>query len=254
MKRVKNIVSFLYPILVEGRNGSINPYLEVMRYKGKYLLNSQRTNYSFGGLHTIFERLFGNIDIGRYDFKNILVLGMGGGSIVYLLREKYGITCPITAIEEDDVVIELAKKYFNIEKYKSLTIVNSDAYEYTSITDNKYDLIISDVFIEQNVPKKFASTDYLKNLKRIANRRCCIIYNKMTELPVHKKEFLDLTEDFMKIFPDSEIHTLYVNNSENSLLYFNSLPITLKEFPATSDIKQNQEDGEWVKLKPIYFV
>lgn len=235
MKRIKNIVSFLYPLIIESRNGSVNPYLEVTKYKGKYRLNSQHTNYSFGGLHTVFDRLFRNTGIAKHEFKNILVLGMGGGSVICLLREKYGFNCPITTIEEDDVVIEFAKKYFNIGKYKSLTIVKGDAYEYTSTTDNKYDLIISDIFIEQSVPKKFASLDYLNNLKQISSERSCIIYNKMTELGVHKKEFVDLAQNFMKLFPGSEIHTLYVNNSENSLLYFNTLPIAIKELPAISD-------------------
>jgi tRNA1(Val) A37 N6-methylase TrmN6 len=85
-------------------------------------LNSKNANYSFDGLHIIFNQLFQKIDINKFEFRNILILGMGAGSIISLLRDKYNISCPITAIEKDEVVIELAKKYFNIDKYKSLTI------------------------------------------------------------------------------------------------------------------------------------
>ena len=49
----------------------------------------------------------------QYNFKKVLLLGMGAGSIIKLLQEKYDINCSITAIEKDEVVIELAKKYFD---------------------------------------------------------------------------------------------------------------------------------------------
>lgn len=229
MKRIKNIVSFLYPVMVETCNGTVTPYLEVMKSRGKYVLNSQNANYSFGGLHTIFDKLFQKIDINKFEIKNVLILGMGAGSIISLLKDKYRINCSITAIEKDEVVIELARKYFNIEKYRSLTIVNANAFEYTRVTENKYDLIISDLFIDNLVPKIFASNEYLENLKRISNERCCIMYNKMTEEQIHKTEMADLLEKFKLIFPGSKIHKFDVNHSENSVLYYNTLPVSEKK-------------------------
>ena len=228
MKRIKNIVSYLYPIVIEARNGKVTNYLEVVKSKGQYVLNCQNANYSFGGVYTIFDRLFDKIDIQKYNFKNVLILGMGAGSIISLLFEKYMCHCKITAVEKDDVVIDLAEKYFNIERHKELTIINADAFEYTRTTEHKYDLIISDLFIECDVPKVFASDEYLINLKRISNEGCCLIYNKMTELPIHKKEMIYLSEDFERIFPGSEIHKLYVNESENSVLYNNTLYSAIK--------------------------
>jgi spermidine synthase len=240
MKRIKNLVSFIHPILIESRNGTVTDYLEVMQSNGQYVLNSHKANYSFGGVHTIFDKLFQKTNIKQYDIKNVLVLGMGAGSVIRLLQEKYCLNCPVTAVEKDKVVIELAKKYFNIEKYKALTIVNADAFDYVTYTENKYDLIISDLFIEADVPEIFASNSYLKNLKRISNTNVCIIYNKMTESPVHKKELADLSDNFERIFPGSEIHKLYVNESENSILFNNTLPV-FKESEIMEFVKEDQE-------------
>lgn len=251
MQHIKNIVSFLYPIMIDTQNGRVTPYLEVMNHKGKYILNSHNTNYSFGELHIVFDELFQKIDIKKYDFKNVLILGMGAGSIISLLREKYAINCSITAIEKDEIVIELAKKYFNIEKFKSLTIVDADAFEYTRTTTYKYDLIISDVFVDINVPEKFASNEYLINLKRISNENSCIIYNKMTKLPTHKKEFIDLSLNFEHIFPFSQIHTIYAGESVNSILYNNTLPISIKE-PCIEKIIDFNKEIEWLNLNPSY--
>ncbi|MES2132320.1 MAG: hypothetical protein V4506_08205 [Bacteroidota bacterium] len=229
MKRIKNIVSFIYPILIESRNGTVTNYLEIMQSNGQYILNSQNANYSFGGVHKIFDEIFKKINIKQYDFKNVLILGMGAGSVIKLLQEKYDINCSITAVEKDKVVIELAEKYFNIKRYKALTIINADAFEYAATTTNTYDLIISDLFVEWDVPKIFASNEYLVNLKKISNNRACIIYNKMTELPIHKKELTNLSDNFERVFPGSEVYKLYVNESENSILFNNTLPVLIKE-------------------------
>jgi phospholipid N-methyltransferase len=225
MQRLRNIVSFLYPIKVESKKGNVTSYLEVMQHNGKYVLNSENANYSFGGLHTIFDSLFKKIDINSFKFSKVLILGMGAGSIISLLLDKYKCNCHITAIEKDEVIIEFAKKYFNIEKHNQLTIINTDAFEYAKTTHQTYDLIISDLFIDNDVPAIFATTEYLENLKRISNKCSCMMYNKMTEDVIHKKEVVDVFKKFALIFPGSEIRKCIVNDSENSVLYYNTLPI-----------------------------
>lgn len=228
MTFIKNIASYLYPIVVETKAGSVTPYLEVIKSNGKFILNSENANYSFGGLHTIFDSLFKKINLEQYDFKNVLILGMGAGSVVSLLKDKYKCNCQITAIEKDEVIIEFAKKYFGIEKHNTVSIINEDAFEYVGSTDCKYDLIISDLFIDNDVPQIFASKEYLSNLKRISSDNCCIMYNKMTEDIIHKNELTLLFKKFKLIFPDAEIQKSNVNDSENSVLYHNNLKLIQK--------------------------
>lgn len=222
MKRIKNIISFFYPLMVEATNGDVTPFLEIIQYKGKYHLNSMNANYSFGSLHTIFDRLFAQMPIGQYQFENILILGMGGGSIVSLLRNKYSIATPITAVEKDPVVIELAAKYFDIAQYKDLSIVQADAYDFVCTSADSYDLVIIDLFVDAIVPEIFASPEFLTHLRRVTSDTSCIIYNKMTEHPAHKQEFDSLSEEFGRLFPGSRVIKVVANHSENSLLYCNT--------------------------------
>lgn len=226
MKRIKNIISFFYPLMVEATNGDVTPFLEIIQYKGQYHLNSMNANYSFGSLHAIFDRLFTQIHVGQYQFKNILILGMGGGSIVSLLRNKYNIATPITAVEKDPVVIDLAAKYFDIARYHDLTIVQADAYDFVCTSSDRYDLVIVDLFIDAIVPEIFASHEFLSHLRRVTADASCIIYNKMTEHPAHKHEFAELSEEFGRLFPGSRVMKVVANHSENSLLYCNTAVIT----------------------------
>lgn len=226
MTKLKNIISYLHPILLEAREGTVTPYLEVVKQNGKNILNSRNANYSFNGLNLIFKQLFKKINLQNYSFKNILILGMGAGNAVELLRETYQIKSPITAIEKDSVVIELAKTHFNIERYKDLTIINGDAFEFVQNCHQKYDFIISDLFIDDIVPKIFASKEYIMGLKRITYENACVVYNKITEHPTHKQELTRVKEIFDVYFSNVEVHKFYVHEFENSVLYYNSMRTT----------------------------
>lgn len=223
MLLIKKLLSYLIPISIEKRKGTLNAYLEVQQYKGKLLLNAEHVNYSYGGMHKLFDALFQKTRISQYDFQSVLILGMGAGSNIKLLKDKYQYKGSITAVEKDEVVIELAHKHFDMDQYPALEIIHADAFDFVSTSENKYDLIISDLFVEANVPAVFASPEYLSNLKRISNSQSCLIYNKMTEDPLHKKEVAKLLKDLQLFFPGTKIHKLYSAGSENSLVFYNTL-------------------------------
>lgn len=226
MIAIKKILSYVYPILVEAREGHVTPYLEVVKLNGRNVLNSQNANYSFDSLHRIFKQLFKKIHLENYQFENILILGMGAGSVISLLRDTYHVSAPITAIEKDSVVIDLALKYFDIEKYPNLTIVHDDALNFVSTTTGKYDLIISDLLVDFVVPEIFSSENYLSQLKRISTAKVCVMYNKMTEDVKHKIEFINLSVNFDKFFTGHHSIKLYANNAQNTVLYYNTLPLS----------------------------
>lgn len=222
------------PLLIEATEGRVTTYLEVMMSDGKLILNSKNANYSYDSLHRIFKDLFHEIGLQNYSFKNILILGMGGGSVISLIRDVYKIPTPITAVEKDPVVINLARKYFNIEKFEHLTIVEDDAFDFVQETTDKFDLIISDLFIDAEVPRKFSSLGYLNNIRKISSKSSCVIYNKITEYKNHKEEMKLFSKNFTRCFPNSVSHKIIANNVENTLLCYNTLPLK-------SEIKTDEE-------------
>lgn len=80
---LKKTLSYFLPLVIETAEGRVTPYLEVMMTDGKLVLNSQNANYSYDSLHRIFKSLFHKIELQKYSFKNILILGMGGGKRKY---------------------------------------------------------------------------------------------------------------------------------------------------------------------------
>jgi spermidine synthase len=222
ISKLTKMLSYLFPQRLANAEGHGGAHLEVVVNNGKLMLNANQSNYSFGGLHLIFEQLFDQIEIGKYDIKKVLLLGLGAGSVVDLLVNKHGLKCTITGVELDKNVIDLAKKYFDIEKYTSLKIVQVDAFEFVQNNNEKYDLIVVDLFVGDTVPAAFSSEEFIQNLRRLCNEKCCVAYNKMTDNAKHKEELKALSAKFDKAFPGWELYTIYAYGFENSLVCYNT--------------------------------
>jgi tRNA A58 N-methylase Trm61 len=74
---------------------------------GKKVLDSQNPNYPYGSLQKLLSYGLSQLDISVNS--EILLLGLGGGSIIQTLRNTFDHHGKITAVEIDEVVIEIAK-------------------------------------------------------------------------------------------------------------------------------------------------
>jgi len=97
--------------------------------------------------------------------KNILLLGLGGGSNALLVSKLYPLA-HITAVEIDPVMIDISRKYFGTSKIKKLQIINADALDFArNLKSEKYDLILVDCFEGKYIPKKLENLDFIQSLK-----------------------------------------------------------------------------------------
>ncbi|MEP7171409.1 MAG: fused MFS/spermidine synthase [Bacteroidota bacterium] len=211
MNPLKYIFSFLYPLTVEKTSSAFNPVLEVRIENGKYVLNAANANYSFGSLHRIFLKAFQKIKIGEREIKNVLLLGFGAGSVPVLLFEEYKLNCKITAVEIDEKVIELAKKHFNVQSFKSLNLVCSDASKFVEECSSKFDLIVVDIFIDDKVPSQFESTDCLLALKKLMGDKSILLFNKIVETENGEESFIRLLNNFKEIFVETDVLNILGN-------------------------------------------
>lgn len=217
---VEKLISHVILILVEKEKGQINPYLKVRIEGGKYVLNSQFVNYSFGGLHSVFSKVFNKYDFSSRKVENVLVLGFGAGSVASLLRKEGQLTCPITGVEGDKVVIKLTKKYFDPEQYSPLELIHGDAFEYIMNTKNRYDIIIVDIFIEDNVPERFMKSDFIQKLNDVLSNDGILFYNKMVNTSNQKKEVEKLYSLCTEILGDVRVEKIHAKGKDNWMFVY----------------------------------
>ncbi len=77
--------------------------------------------------------------------RNVLILGLGCGSVIKPLRQKFP-HCHITGVEIDPEIIKIGKKYFSLSKISKLKIVCEDANDFIKKNKKKFDLVIIDLY------------------------------------------------------------------------------------------------------------
>src|SRR5215210_5278624 len=126
---MRKLLSYLIPIIVRTYPSNINGILEVTLLNGRKVLDTARTNYSYGSVQRILQKGLRQIKLNR-EVKSILVLGLGGGSIVQSIRETFQCQASITLVEIDPQIIAIAKNEFNLLRFPGITILESDAYAF----------------------------------------------------------------------------------------------------------------------------
>lgn len=171
MKTVgQQILSYVSGTIVEKRSSAVSGELEVWYQNGKYVLHSPDANYSFDTLHRVFQKAFKKLQVKKRNPKTVLILGFGAGSVATILCDELGLTPNITGIELDPEVIALARKYFNIDRFEKLTIHVADAVAFTAACNSKFDFVVSDLFIDKQVPGIAVQQSYAEDLVKCTNQ------------------------------------------------------------------------------------
>lgn len=213
--RIKYLSSFVADRLLEEQYSELSGKLQIYLSQGKIKLCTKNATYSFEEYYTVFEKGFATLRIGAYNFNNVLILGFGLGSVLVLLKRIYKLNFNCTAVEFDNIVIELAKKYLDDEIINQTTIVNADAYEW--VKQNKtlsstFDLIIIDLFVDRLTENKFFETSFIKHNKALLSKNGLLLFNTLSSNKNRKylKHYFD--KQFRPLFKKSEHLKIGLNN------------------------------------------
>jgi len=213
---VRYLGSFLFPRKIEVRKSEVSGSLEVNYSNGKYVLDSASVNYSFGGLHEIFRKAFDQFNIRDKHYKRALILGFGSGSVASILQDEYGMDVSVTGVEKDKEVIELGKKYFNIDKYKNLSLEYADAYDFMlSSSFVPFDLVVMDVFVDLRVPEKFLEDQFLSALSNCLPEGGILFYNFIARDEITRDRGAKLFKQLNQLVGNTEWVRLFAKSTEN---------------------------------------
>lgn len=217
---IKKIFSYFYPIRLKLLESAINGPIEINLVDGRKTLDTKSSNYSYGSLQLILHHGLEKIGLSNQTHK-ILLLGLGGGSVIQTIREDFKCHAYIEAVEIDPVIIEMAVHDFEINRFENLKIIQADAYEHLINSRDLFDLIIVDLFIIDTIPTIFTTPAYLESLKNHLIPKGKIIYNTMkrtmtsTKLNQIKETFEAGNTGMVKILKNVEgtNHVIIFENS-----------------------------------------
>jgi len=217
-KPLQYFLSFLFDIKIVDSQSTINPQLKVLLRNGRLILNANRANYSYDGLHKVFQIVFDKIGIKKTNPQSVLILGFGAGSVATILQKELQINCSITGVEADEEVIKLSKVHFQ-KDFINTTLFIDTAENFIQKCAKTFDLIVVDVFIDLQVPVAIQEREFLDKISKLLNPKGQIIYNFVLHSKESRKQFEMLREASNNIF--SEVNILRVLDFNRVLIMAN---------------------------------
>lgn len=214
----QRIGSYLSEITLEQTGSAHNDILDVILKNGRYQLCTEHAIYSYGDRYDNFRVAFAKIHIDQRDIQDSLLLGLGLGSIPYLLEHTFGCHFPMTAVEIDETVIHLAEKYVLHQLSLPLQCVCADALQFLRVDQQTYDLICMDIFKDDVIPDAFRQKSFLEAMQEHLTPQGILLFNQLALTQQDRELALAYFDEvFQPCFPegtylDTRSNFVFLNN------------------------------------------
>lgn len=199
----KKWLSYIAEIHLESASSEYNPYLYVSLQKGRYQLSTKGAVYSYADLYDNFLKAFHKIDLNQLPGNEVLILGLGLGSIPFMLEKIFFQNYYYTAVEIDETVVDLANRYTLCSLRSNVEVIVADAYAFVMQTEQRFDLICMDVFIDDKIPSPFEALDFLEALRDTLTPGGILLYNRLTSRTLDKEKSNNFYKrEFLQVFPN----------------------------------------------------
>ncbi|MBP7272504.1 MAG: hypothetical protein KA974_01610 [Saprospiraceae bacterium] len=211
----KKAISYYVPQTLVTTKSKLNNQLKITLIQGRLQLEAGNAVYSYDERYDNFYRTFQQLDLQHANFENVLLLGLGLGSIPYMLERFFLKKYHYSIVEIDEVVIQLAQKYSLPRIQSPMQLFCDDAIAFVEADTARYDMVICDLFIDDVVPLQAEQTAFLYALQQRLSPKGLLLYNRLSMRP----EDISATRQFYqqifkKIFP----HATYCDTDTNWIL------------------------------------
>lgn len=161
-----------------------SPGLVVRQHQGRKVLDTQYANYSYGPLQQVLR--YALMHVAPAPAAPVLVLGMGGGGIIQLLRQEWDHTGPITALELDPAIVEVAATDFDIRPDATLQVVCADAFAWLPTAPAAaYQLVVVDLFLDLLLPRQLSEPGFWQHIRRVLRPGGTVVLNTLLQAPLY---------------------------------------------------------------------
>jgi len=171
-------LSHLIEVPVETTDSDHHDFLQVNLIKGRYQLSTEHSIYSFDDLYLNFYKAFSQLSLPPAG-ADCLVLGLGLGSIPWMLERTFSQTYQYVVVDLDEEIIRLASMYRLKELQSPIEVICSDAVHFLEIDQRTFDFICVDVFLDDIVPEELCTIDAIHALRAKLNEGGTLLWNRL---------------------------------------------------------------------------
>ncbi len=100
-----------------------------------------------------------------YEKPEILMIGLGGGTIVYQINQLYKNKIKMDVVEIDNKMIDLAKDFIK-DDIEKVNIVLDDGIKFLKENKKKYNLLFLDAYDGDKIPDQFLDEQTIENIDK----------------------------------------------------------------------------------------
>ncbi|MDX1910942.1 MAG: fused MFS/spermidine synthase [Saprospiraceae bacterium] len=201
----KKWLSHLTPLTLETYATEQNPELSVVLSRGRVQLLSGEAIYSWDDLYRNFHVAFDQLKIGNRKIEDVLLLGLGLGSVPFMLEKTFHQKYHYTAVEWDETVAALAAKYTLSRLESPVEIVTADAEIFMQVTEENFDLVIADIFEDEITPPQFETEAFLQLCAERLRPGGLMLFNRLhgddQSIRIVTERFFE--RNFKNVFPEA---------------------------------------------------
>ncbi len=158
--------------------------------------------------------------------KNILLVGLGGGSIPLVFSELYP-DAKIDVVELDPAVKKIAYDYFHFRDTVNMSVTISDARVFikrAGMQGKQYDYILLDAFNGDYIPEHLMTKEFLQETKRILSDKGVLVANTFSSSKLYDHESVTYQEAF-----GSFLNFKYKGETTNRVIITSKSPLPSQE-------------------------
>lgn len=188
------ILSYLQPQILEVIDSKINEKIIVQKFFGRNRIVVDGLTQSGEYVADLFGKALREVWRNKKNVAEVLILGFGAGSVGWEVN-RYFPSANLTAIDIDEKMFNIGKRYFNLKRIQNLTCVVADAFVFCKRpSSKKYDLIIADLYVGYNVPTSLESADFINSILNISKPNGTFLINRL-----YFKDYRQKTDVFAKL-------------------------------------------------------
>ncbi len=172
----------------------------------------------------VWGRVVNVIEEELPEFKNILVLGMGGGTVQHMIAQKFP-NVDVVSVDIDEVMVDVAKQFFRVAEIPNHRIIVEDACRVVISPEDyelplkSFDILFIDIYIGSEFPELGGSGNFLANAFRLVKPGGLVIVNRIY-FQDHQEDvdiFMDNLGNYLKNVKSKIIPGK--TNADNMLIY-----------------------------------
>ena len=131
--------------------------------------------------------------------QSVAILGLGGGTLANAFLQASN-HAQVHVIELRMAVIKIAQHYFQLEKHPRLHIHHSDGIDHLSSNNEKYDLLIADMYHEDGIDKQQLELDFINSCAKNINDDGVLVLNYWLDHDLESGLLELLNQHFEQLF------------------------------------------------------